>query len=182
MKNISKPIRKPIRCGNNNHISGIISSLELLIGDPSRGLPLEAFLFISKVTPVINVDLLIKNNCNHTLLAWRDDGYYPASWHIPGGVVRYKETLSDRIKAVAANELGTRVKFERTPLAINEVIHPTRRVRGHFISLLYKCTLLEPPDKNIEYEKGNPSPGEWAWHKKCPNNIIPVHRMYKKFI
>jgi colanic acid biosynthesis protein WcaH len=128
------------------------------------------------------VDLLIKNEQKHTLLTWRDDGYYPPGWHIPGGIVRYKETISDRINAVAASELGAAIKFKKDPLAINEVIHPSRRVRGHFISLLYECTLISSLDKNLRYEKGIPKPGEWAWHDKCPNDIIPVHEMYRKFI
>jgi len=163
-------------------IKKIIDLLESLIKNPSEGLPEDIFLFVSSITPIINVDLLIKNDPNHTLLTWRDDGYYPPGWHIPGGIVRYKETISDRINVVAVSELGAEIKFEKEPLAINEVIHPSRRVRGHFISLLYECTLMSSLDKNLKYEKGIPKPGEWAWHSKCPNDIISVHEMYRKFI
>jgi colanic acid biosynthesis protein WcaH len=163
-------------------IKKIIGLLESVIENPSEGLPEEIFLFVSRITPIVNVDLLIKNEQKHTLLTWRDDGYYPPGWHIPGGIVRYKETISDRINAVAASELGAAIKFKKDPLAINEVIHPSRRVRGHFISLLYECTLISSLDKNLRYEKGIPKPGEWAWHDKCPNDIIPVHEMYRKFI
>jgi colanic acid biosynthesis protein WcaH len=160
----------------------IIDLLESLIKNPSEGLPEEIFLFVSRITPIINVDLLIKNAENHTLLTWRDDGYYPSGWHIPGGIIRYKETIADRINAVSARELGADVKFKENPLVINEVLHPSRRARGHFISLLYECTLVSPLDKNRRYEKGKPKPGEWAWHTKCPENIISVHEMYRKFI
>ena len=163
-------------------IKKIIDLLESLIKNPSEGLPEDIFLFVSSITPIINVDLLIKNDPNHTLLTWRDDGYYPPGWHIPGGIVRYKETISDRINVVAVSKLGAEIKFEKEPLAINEVIHPSRRVRGHFISLLYECTLMSSLDKNLKYEKGIPKPGEWAWHSKCPNDIISVHEMYRKFI
>ena len=163
-------------------IKKIIGLLESLIKNPSEGLPEDIFLFVTKISPVINVDLLIKNGQDHTLLTWRDDGYYPAGWHIPGGIIRYKETISDRINAVAVSELGTDIKFKKDPLAINEVIHSSRRARGHFISLLYECTLTSPLDKNRRYEKGIPKPGEWAWHSKCPDDIISVHEMYRKFI
>jgi colanic acid biosynthesis protein WcaH len=159
-----------------------IDLLESLIKNPQEGLPEDIFLLVSRITPIVNVDLLIKNEENHTLLTWRDDGYYPPGWHIPGGIVRYKETISDRINAVAASELGAEIKFKKDPLAINEVIHPSRRVRGHFISLLYGCTLISSLDKNLRYEKGIPKPGEWWWHNKCPGNIISVHEMYRKFI
>lgn len=160
----------------------IIDLLESLIKNPSEGLPEDIFLFVSRITPIINVDLLIKNGQNQTLLTWRDDSYYPPGWHIPGGIIRYKETIADRINAVSARELGADVKFKEHPLAINEVIHPSRRVRGHFISILYECILMSSLDENLKYKKGIPKPGEWAWHSKCPNDIISVHEMYRKFI
>ena len=163
-------------------IEKIIDLLESLIKNPLEGLPEDIFLFVSRITPIINVDLLIKNEQNHTLLTWRDDGYYPPGWHIPGGIVRYKETIFNRINAVAESELRVDISFKKDPLAINEVIHPSRKVRGHFISLLYECTLISSLDKNIMYEKGIPKPGEWAWHNKCPKDIISVHEMYRKFI
>jgi len=163
-------------------MKNIINSLESLIKNPSKGLPEDIFLFVSRITPNINVDLLIKNKKKQTLLTWRDDSYYGPGWHIPGGIIRFKETIANRIKAVAKNELGARVKFKKEPLAVNEVIIPKRKNRGHFISLLYECALTSPPDKNLKYEKGIPKPGQWAWHSKCPKNIILVHKMYRKFI
>jgi colanic acid biosynthesis protein WcaH len=125
---------------------------------------------------------LIKNEKRHTLLTWRDDGYYGPGWHIPGGIIRYKETISDRIRAVAKNELGARVKFKKEPLAVNEVIIPLKKNRSHSISLLYECKLIGSPDKNLKFQKGVPKPGQWVWHEKCPRNIIAVHKMYRKFI
>lgn len=39
----------------------LIAPLEAAIGDPCQGLPEEVFLFVSRVTPMINVDLLIQD-------------------------------------------------------------------------------------------------------------------------
>jgi len=163
-------------------IKKTINLLESSIKNPSKGLPEDVFLFISRITPLINVDLLIKNKQGHTLLTWRDDACFPAGWHIPGGIIRYKEKISNRIYAVAKNELGVSVRFKRDPLAINQVIYNSRKTRGHFISLLYECKLVGSLDENLKFEKGAPKAGQWAWHKKCPNNIISVHKMYRKFI
>ena len=163
-------------------IKKAIKLLESCIKDASKGLQEDIFLLVTRITPIFNVDLLINNEQHQTLLTWRDDGYCSPGWHIPGGIIRYKETISYRINAVAASELRAKIKIKDTPLAINEVIHPLRKNRGHFISLLYECTLISPLDRNLRYKKGIPKPGEWAWHEKCPNNIIPVHEMYRKFI
>ena len=166
---------------DKDNLKQLINLLESFIKNPSKGLPEDVFLFISRMTPLINVDLLIKNEENETLLTWRDDGFFPAGWHIPGGIVRYKEKIRDRIKAVAKNELGASVKIEGRPLTINEVIIP-QETRGHFISLLYRCILLTPPDEKLRYRGGRPQAGQWAWHKKCPYNLISVHNMYREFI
>ncbi|MBN1104616.1 MAG: NUDIX hydrolase [Deltaproteobacteria bacterium] len=159
----------------------LIESLRAFIRNPSEGLPEDVFLFVSTITPMVNVDLLIKNEKRQTLLTWRDDGHHPPSWHIPGGVIRYQETLSDRIRAVAAAELGAEVIFSRDPLAMNEVILPSSKIRGHFISLLYACTLSAPPAGDLAYRNGTPKPGQWAWHDTCPVNLIPVHEMYRAY-
>jgi colanic acid biosynthesis protein WcaH len=159
-----------------------IKNLETYIDDARRGLPEEVFLFISRITPLINVDLLIKDERNRTLLSWREDGYSPPGWHVPGGIIRFKETAADRIRAVAKSELGAGVEFKSVPLTIREIIHPARKDRGHFISLLYRCALTTPPDENLRYDGGTPQKDQWSWHAGCPDNIIDVHEMYRKFI
>ena len=163
-------------------IETILAELESAIESPGTDLPEDIFLFISRITPLVNVDLLIKNDQNQTLLTWRDDGYYPPGWHVPGGIIRFKETIADRIQAVAKDELGAKVKCDKTPLAVNEVIHRERKNRGHFISLLYQCRLKTQPDENLKYKSNSPNPNEWMWHSTCPDNIIQVHEMYRKYI
>lgn len=163
-------------------MTDLISSLESSITDPSAGLPEELFLFITRITPMINVDLLIKNESGHTLLTWRDDGYYPPGWHVPGGIVRYKETFADRLRAVARTELGADVDFDPAPVAVNEVIHSVRKNRGHFVSFLYDCRLSVPLDKALQCTGDSPAAGEWKWHAACPENLIEVHEIYRKFI
>lgn len=160
-----------------------IDKIESSIVKPSLGLPEEIFLFVSRVTPLINVDLLIKNEKNHTLLTWRYDGYYSPGWHVPGGIIRFKETISDRIKQVALAELGAQIEYESIPISIKEVIHKDRKNRGHFISLLYKCELITQLDKTLKCKNEFlPNKGEWMWHASCPDNIISVHNMYREFI
>lgn len=159
-----------------------LALLDGAIGDPKRGLPEDVFLFVSRVTPLLNVDLLIKNERSQTLLTWRDDGLHVPGWHVPGGIVRYKETLADRIHAVAVSELGVDVTFDAVPLAVNELIHPSRSVRGHFLSFLYACRLAAPPDSTLRHTGGRPRPGAWAWHDRCPEDLISVHAPYQSFL
>ena len=163
-------------------MSDAIRTLEGRIKDASQGLSEDVFLFATRITPMVNVDLLIQDDRGRTLLTWRDDGYYPAGWHFPGGIIRFKETFAQRIHAVALDELGTDVDFQPTPLALNEVIHPTWTNRAHFVSPLYACTLRTVPDPERALRKNAPRPGEWAWHETCPKNLIAVHDMYRPFM
>jgi ADP-ribose pyrophosphatase YjhB (NUDIX family) len=171
-----------IRERENMSLPELIDALESQIANPARGLPQDAFLFISRLTPMINVDLLVRNDRNETLLTWREDEYYGPGWHVPGGIVRFKETMASRIAAVAASELGASVAFAKDPLTMVEIMHPSRDTRGHFISVLYDCRLTGPLNPDIEYKTGPARHGQWAWHAESPLALIAEHAVYRRFI
>jgi len=152
--------------------------LDSVVGDPSQGLPEEAFLLLSRMTPLVNVDLVIQDQARKILLTWRDDQFDGPGWHVPGGIIRFKETAAHRIKEVARIELVAEIAFEPTPIAVHEFVHPSRKSRGHFISLLYRCTLLTAPDPGRQCVSGKPVAGQWQWHAACPQDIIEAQRHY----
>ena len=92
------------------NISEAIAILDKETVNPQAGLPDELFRFISRITPLVNIDLLIKDDLGRTLLSWRDDQYFGAGRHLPGGVIRFKEVLETRIKNVAESEIGVEIK------------------------------------------------------------------------
>ena len=148
--------------------------------NPDMGLPEHLFHFISRSTPIVNIDLLIQDSNNRSLLAWRDDAFSGSGWHIPGGIVRYKETMLERVEHVANLEIGRKVQYDIKPIAFNEVILP-HNTRGHFISFLYLATLdsnFEP--ENTELTKKDQ--GYLQWHDTCPNNLVKVHNIYRPYI
>jgi ADP-ribose pyrophosphatase YjhB (NUDIX family) len=157
-----------------------IAAIEASIDDPRKRLPQPVFDLISRITPVVNVDLLVRNERREILLTWRHDNLYHG-WHIPGGVVRFKERLADRVAAVAQSELGTAVTMIPTPLAVNEIIHPERAARGHFVSFLFDCTIDGPADETRRYRGGAPNSGEWSWHAAYPPDMITAHEIYRRF-
>jgi ADP-ribose pyrophosphatase YjhB (NUDIX family) len=160
------------------NFSAAIVPLESALGDPCRGLPEEVFLFASRIMPLINVDLLIQDDAGRTLLTWRDDESFGQGWHVPGGIIRYKETAAERIRACAREELGAEVTFDAAPLLVSETIRPCRD-RGHFISLLYRCRLATPPEAARRSES-RPSPGTWQWHQTCPPDLLKAQAQYAR--
>ncbi len=155
-----------------------ITTIEAATGPATSGLPEPIFQLVSRLTPLVNVDLLIHDEAGHCLLTWRDDAFYGPGWHVPGGIIRFRERAADRIAQVAAGELGAQVCADDGPRAIREVFHPQRDVRGHFISLLYACRLLSPPDRNRRFRPEAPRHGDWAWHDGAPDALIEQHRIY----
>lgn len=162
------------------NIVDAIAVLDKQVPNPSVGLPEELFYYISRTTPLISVDLLIKDEIGRTLLSWRNDRYSGTGWHIPGGIVKFKETLETRVKKVAETEIGFDVEFDPKPIAINEIILKPE-IRGHFISILYRCFLsgkIIPENKGLS----NKHAGYLMWHDFCPNDLLEVHGMYRKYI
>ena len=42
---------------------------------------------------------------------------------------------------------------------------------------------IQDLDTNLQYLKGTPKVGEWAWHNSCPEKLITPHKnIYKNFI
>ena len=161
-------------------INKTIAGIEATITNSKVGLPEEVFKMVSRLTPLVNVDLLIKDKDNRTLLAWRDDKYVGDGWHIPGGIVRFKEHFGHRIHKVAETEIGAPIAFNPEPIAVNQVMS-NNETRGHFISFLYECTLLTdftPINLNLSPN----DPGYLSWHKACPDNLVKIQEMYRQYI
>ena len=148
---------------------------------PKNGLPDDIFYYISRTTPLVNVDLLIKNQNNEVLLSWRDDEYTGTGWHIPGGIIRFKENIKKRIEEVAKTELSASVTCDLIPIAVNEIIDDKQRNRGHFISLLYTCCVDEEyiiDNRNLTSN----DQGFLKWHQSCPSNLLSWHEIYRENI
>jgi colanic acid biosynthesis protein WcaH len=147
---------------------------------PEIGLPKDIFEAVSRMTPMTNVDLLIKDNENRVLLAWRDDEYAGTGWHIPGGVIRYKETMIERLNLVSRTEIGYPVSYKKEPMCSKELFID-RDTLCHYISFLFACSLpgdFIPDNKNLKEN----DPGFLKWHDDCPDDLIELHHMYKKEI
>ena len=50
-----------------------LAKLEGWAPDPRKGLPYGLFVFISRLVPMVNVDLLISDEQGRILLTWRED-------------------------------------------------------------------------------------------------------------
>ena len=163
-----------------NRRADLIAALEASLGDPRGGLPEDVFQFVGRITPLVNVDLLIQDDRGRTLLTWRDDQAFGRGWHVPGSVIRYQETAAVRIQACARDELGADVTFAAAPIAVMETILD-QRDRAHAVSLLYRCALLGPPDPARQAAGDAATRGQWRWHATPPPDLLALQRDYARF-
>ena len=164
----------------------LIEEIESNIENPAKGLPEDIFYFVGRLTPFINVDLLVKNDSGQTLLSWRGEtflnGRVGSGWHLPGGIIRFQEDISNRIREVALHEMGARLSHHsEQPMAVNQVIDHKEKDRSHFISLLYKCKLEDTYEiDNKSLKEGDI--GFLRWHTGIPKNLLHNHYIYKKYL
>ena len=155
--------------------------------DAHHGLPEELFLFISGIMPIPNVDLMITNEKKQLLLAWRQDSFFGEGWHIPGGCIRYGESMLERVQKTAMEEIGTQVIVNKEPIVVKDVLRGDRdglkypNERGHHITILFDCKL--PPDFEIDNNKKKENDvGYLKWFDVVPDNILKVHDVYKEIL
>ena len=157
-----------------------VKVIDEIILNPGQGLTDDLFYLVSRLTPLINVDLLVVNSNDEKLMSWRSDSHYGPGWHIPGGIVRFKEKWEDRIRLVAQQELGIQVKCNDEPILITQIFSKTRDVRGHFISMLFQCTPTEDLDRlKFASESNHAISGELFWFSKMPYNTIEQHLRFR---
>ncbi len=148
-----------------------------------NGIRADIFEWISSMVPIPNVDLLIFNKKGQVLLSWRDDEYYGQGWHIPGGCIRFKETIADRIQKTALEEIGSHVEVGTEPIVTREMImnkddeYPIKR--AHHIALLYECHV---PDGYVidNGSRREDEAGYLKWFDSIPDNILGVHDIFNE--
>lgn len=153
-----------------------VDAIDRLFPDSRAGLPDKLFYLTSRLTPLVNVDLLIVNEYNQKLLTWRADQFYGPGWHLPGGIIRFKESMEQRIAQVAHGELGVRVRADAHPLTVVELMNTDRDIRGHFISILFRCRLVDVLSQTTHAMRDDHAEsGQWRWFDKAPSNLIKPH-------
>ena len=141
------------------------------------GLPSHLFEYVSSITPIINVDLLVHNPSKGIILSWRSDKFYGPGWHVPGGIIRFKENFLDRLRYVARNEINSSEDLKFNFISINQIMNPDRDIRGHFISLLFSAETYQSSIENKLAKEGDN--GFLKWHKYSPKNLIKQHKRYE---
>src|SRR6267142_1083027 len=66
----------------------------------------QEFLRIVEATPLVSIDLIIRNKRGEVLLGWRVNRPAQSSWFVPGGRIRKNERVKEALRRISQCELG----------------------------------------------------------------------------
>ena len=115
-------------------------------------LPNETFKSIIQHTPLISIDLIVRNEVSEVLLGKRINAPAKSYWFVPGGRVRKNETLDDAFVRLVKEELGIESGITRADakfLGLYEHFYDDNvfdaEVDTHYIVLGYEIQLVKIP-------------------------------------
>ena len=74
-------------------------------------LDLDTFKTIVDKTPLISIDLVVRNSSGEVLLGQRLNRPARGFWFVPGGRILKDESLADAFKRLTFNELGVKIEI-----------------------------------------------------------------------
>ncbi|MHC5074389.1 MAG: NUDIX domain-containing protein, partial [Planctomycetota bacterium] len=86
----------------------------------------DEFINVIKLTPLVSIDLLIKNADGKYLLGLRENEPAGNYWFVPGGRIKKDERISDAFKRITLDELHQEANIEKARfLGVFEHIYKT---------------------------------------------------------
>jgi len=107
----------------------------------------EDFLQIIDATPLVAVDLILKNSDGLYFLGKRCNRPAQDYWFVPGGRVRKNERLADAMRRISIAELGVEVTFsDATLIGAYEHLYEDNfkgvaGIQTHYVCLGYRAQL-----------------------------------------
>ena len=74
------------------------------------------FLHIIAATPLVSIDIIVRNGEGKVLLGKRVNRPAKGCWFVPGGRIRKNEKLEDAMRRIASAELGITITLDRVRL------------------------------------------------------------------
>ncbi|MFA5878100.1 MAG: NUDIX domain-containing protein [Candidatus Staskawiczbacteria bacterium] len=144
----------------------------LKIVDSTQPLGTELFNALARITVSVAVEAVcLRYNSEkkkvevYLIQRSPNDTAYPHEWHCPGSVMRPGESFKDVLGRLAEGEFGANLVSPRFVANINPSASEPE-ARGHFLSIVYLCTLEEK--KALR--------GKWFSTDQLPEQTVEHHR------
>ncbi len=134
----------------------------------------QEYKFIYKRVPRLCLDFVVVKN-NQILLSKRDIDPYKGYWHLPGGMVRYKETFDEAAERILLGELGLKPVSKKT-IGYLQMPNETDKdgIPMHNVTIVF-LTKLESGKIRGSYQAH-----EIKFFTSLPKKVHPVHGKFLK--
>lgn len=119
------------------------------------------FLAVIDATPLVSIDLIVRNPQSEVLLGKRRNRPAQGFWFVPGGRIRKNERIAEALKRIVATEIG----WVPSPEAIrfkgvydhlyDDNFHAAAGIGTHYVVLAHEVTItadirVTPDDQHAE--------------------------------
>ena len=150
---------------------------------PINYLEKNDFLDVIDKTPLVSIDLIVKDSNNRALLGYRKNHPARSFWFVPGGRIRKNETLAQAMKRIAMNELGIEISItDATLLGAYDHIYDDnfdakQGITTHYVVLGYEIKL--PCKQEIKIDTQHSEIRRWSMEDLLKSEA--VHRNTKAY-
>lgn len=117
---------------------------------------------VIKKTPLVSIDLIIRNKLNEVLLGLRNNEPAKNFWFVPGGRILINERISNALERIAYDEIGINLTFNDTRfLGVFEHFYQENFAQEqgfgtHYVVLAYEINISKslhelPKDQHRQY-------------------------------
>ena len=119
----------------------------------------EQFLCIIDATPLVSIDLILRNDCGQVLLGKRLNRPAKDFWFVPGGRIRKNERIKEALVRISTRELGVAILDAQLVGAFDHLYEDNfigaPGVSTHYVVLAFTARLpsktqLAPDDQHSE--------------------------------
>lgn len=117
----------------------------------------DTFSTVVKSTPLISIDLIVKNSDDEVLLGQRLNKPACGSWFVPGGRVFKNEKIEDAFKRTTQNELGVEININSATFKgiyqhfYNDNVF-NDEFSTHYIVMAFEIHITNTPNTNNQHE------------------------------
>ncbi|MDC0535817.1 GDP-mannose mannosyl hydrolase [Francisellaceae bacterium] len=109
----------------------------------------QKFLQVLDSTPLISIDIILKDASDKVLLGYRNNRPAQGYWFVPGGRIRKNETLEKAMSRISKVELGFEIALDESRLLgaydhiYEDNFQGVQGVNTHYVALGHEVILPE---------------------------------------
>ncbi len=118
----------------------------------------SAFLDVIEATPLVAIDLIIRNADDQVLLGYRNNKPAQGYWFVPGGRILKNETIAEAFQRLCRNELALDQSYaDARLLGVYDHIYEdnflgVEQIGTHYVTLGYELRLGKGIDVNLDHQ------------------------------